>query len=110
MFQALFRKTAFGAFGAGMFLLVAPPHAAQAHVVTNDEAGRLTLDALTAIPAPVRHVAYRHDARVVHVASISDRHSAHATVRSRGLVHNVVYHPHAAASARRPAHKGRQRT
>ncbi|MFW7266733.1 hypothetical protein ACMAUO_02050 [Gluconacetobacter sp. Hr-1-5] len=93
-----------------MFLLVAPPHAAQAHVVTNDEAGRLTLDALTAIPAPVRHVAYRHDARAVHLASISDRHSAHATVHSRGLVHNAVYHPHAAAPARHTAHKGRQRT
>lgn len=110
MFQTLFRKTAFCAVGAGMFLLAAPPHSAQAHVVTNDEAGRLTLDALTAIPVLVRHVAYRHDTRAIHVASISDSHSAHATIRSRGLVHNVVYHPHAVASARHTAHKGRRRT
>ncbi|MBB2204288.1 hypothetical protein HLH27_04550 [Gluconacetobacter takamatsuzukensis] len=95
-----------------MFLLAATPHGAQAHVVTNDEAGRLTLDALTAVPAPVpvRHVAYRHDTRPVHVASISYTHSARATVRSRGLVRNAVYHPHAVPSARHAAHKGRQRT
>ncbi|GAA4494344.1 hypothetical protein [Gluconacetobacter tumulicola] len=110
MFQAVFRKTAFCALGAGLFLLAATPHSAQAHVVTNDEARRLTLDALTAIPMPVRHVAYHRDTRAMHVASISDLHSARATVRSRGLVHNVVYHPHAVASARHTARKGRHRT
>lgn len=113
MSHSVFRKTAFQALGAGLFLLVAAPHGAYAHVVTDDEAGRLTLDALTATPAPVRHIAYRHAApafHAFHVTSISDRHAVHATVRSRGLVHNVVYHPHAIASARHAAPKGHHRT
>ncbi|GBQ31897.1 hypothetical protein AA12717_3906 [Gluconacetobacter sacchari DSM 12717] len=97
MFRSVFGKTAFHALGAGMVLLLAASHGAQAHVVTDDEAGRLTLDALTAVPAPVRHVTYRH---AVHMMSVSDRHAVHATVRSRGLVHNVVYHPRVATAAR----------
>ncbi|MBB2201658.1 hypothetical protein HLH28_08740 [Gluconacetobacter tumulisoli] len=93
--------------GTGSLLMAVGTHSARAqHLVTDYEAGRLTLDALTAAPPPVRHVVY---SRPVHALPTLAHHaSAMATVRSRGLVHNIVYHPHAAvhhAAARKARHR-----
>lgn len=76
------------------------PAAHAQHVVTDDEAGKLTFDALTATPRPVvRHVAYRP---VYHSSYRIARASASRYVgRSAPLVQTVAYRRagHAAAHA-----------
>ncbi|AOX16882.1 hypothetical protein [Kozakia baliensis] len=81
----------------GTVLLAGLGFSSQAHaarVISDYEASKLTLDALTATPVyhrpVVRHVAYRHAAT---------HHDIYAMNRSHGLsrhalVHTVVYHPH----------------
>ncbi|MBM9401693.1 hypothetical protein JUN65_08850 [Gluconacetobacter azotocaptans] len=108
MLQVVIRKVALCMLGTGTLLLAVGTHSAQAqHLVTDYEAGRLTLDALTAAPPPpVRHVVYR---RSVHaMPALVHRASATSTVRSRGLVHNIVYHPR--ATAHHATRKGHHRT
>lgn len=63
---------------------IAAPHAMAQHVVTDSEAGRLTLDSLTATPAPV----YRHV--VAYRMSRSNRSTAMRGQTVRGL-EDVVY-------------------
>lgn len=83
--------------GAGLVGSIITPADARTHAVTDMEADRLTLGALTAAPPPVRHVAYArragghggHGAPVVMAAN----HSSAAHTR-RTMVHAIVYHPH----------------
>lgn len=58
-FRAILARTLLVfSLAAGIGMAVTPAHAQ--HVVTDDEAGKLTLDALTATPAPIVHrVSYR---------------------------------------------------
>lgn len=66
---------------------VAAPQALAQHVVTDGEAGKLTLDSLTATPAPVyRRVAY-HVPRASHSSW-----SFAARGRTTHAVRSVVYH------------------
>ncbi|MGI4746156.1 MAG: hypothetical protein ACRYGI_16570 [Janthinobacterium lividum] len=67
---------------------IAAPQAMAQHMVTDGEAGKLTLDSLTATPAPVyRRVIAYHTPR----ASRSNWSSAVRGGTVRG-VHSVVYH------------------
>ncbi|WP_193732207.1 hypothetical protein [Komagataeibacter sp. FXV3] len=80
--------------GAGLVGSIVTPAHARTHAVTDMEADRLTLGALTAAPPPVRHVAYarragRHGAPVLMAAN----HSTAAHTRHT-MVHTIVYHPH----------------
>lgn len=107
MFQVEIRKIALCVVGTATLLMTVGTHSAQAqHLVTDYEAGRLTLDALTAAPPPVRHVVYRRSGHAM--PALVHRASATSTVHSRGLVHNIVFHPHAAAH--HAARKGHHRT
>lgn len=63
---------------------IAAPRAMAQHMVTDGEAGKLTLDSLTATPAPVyRHVVAYHAPRSSWSSSARGR-----TVRG---VHSVIY-------------------
>ena len=82
--RAALATTLFAAVGLGV-----TPALAQ-HVVTDYEAGKLTLDALTATPVAVHHVIYHmpryETVRVVHAASF--RHGIRAsTMRHLGASH-----------------------
>ena len=56
----LLRNVIFGAFlGCGVLLAAAAPQARAQHLVTDNEAAKLTLDALTATPRPVYRPIYR---------------------------------------------------
>ncbi|MCE2564021.1 hypothetical protein [Komagataeibacter sp. FNDCF1] len=80
--------------GAGLAGSMAAPAHARTHAVTDMEADRLTLGALTAPPPPVRHVAYHHRAGGSHGAPVVLA-SSHATAHTRHtMVHTIVYHPH----------------
>ncbi|WP_157864086.1 hypothetical protein [Gluconacetobacter diazotrophicus] len=113
MFRVAIRKAALSLLGTGMALLAVGTTSAHAqHMVTDIEAGRLTLDALTAPPPPVRHIVYRRAVRTapVHAYRTALASGTHG-LGTHGLVRNVVYHPaHAASSGRHVAHKGRHRT
>ena len=88
--RASLAKTLLAAGLAPMLALGATPALAQ-HVVTDYEAGKLTLDALTATPIPVvHHVVYRaqryQTMRAVETASF--RRGIHAsTTRHLGVSH-----------------------
>jgi hypothetical protein len=110
MFQTAIRKAALCLLGTGMVLTTAGTHSARAqHLVTDNEAGRLTLDALIAAPPPVRHIVYRHAAHMS-PSSYHGYHVATASSGTRGLVHSAVYHPHAGTPVRHAARKIRHRT
>lgn len=73
------------------FLVAAIGSAAPAfaqHVVTDDEAGKLTLDALTAAPRVFVHRAAYRPVRM----SWSDGWSRHGRIRSVGAVHEASFH------------------
>ncbi len=84
---------------------VATPAFAQ-HVVTDDEAGKLTLDALTATPAPVHRVSYRALSR----RSVYLPAAARVRMGSRSAVHTVSFR-HAAhtPAGKSGAHHGKGR-
>ncbi|MCQ8276888.1 hypothetical protein NFI95_00290 [Acetobacteraceae bacterium KSS8] len=85
----------------------ATPALAQ-HVVTDDEASKLTLDALTATPAPVvRHVVYHAPSR--HSAHYSRTAQAHAS--SHAVVRNVAYKRlvHVSPAGKSGDHHGKRR-
>ena len=88
--RASLAKTLLAAGLAPMLALGATPSLAQ-HVVTDYEAGKLTLDALTATPIPVvHHIVYRaqryQTVRAVEAASF--RRGIHAsTMRHLGNSH-----------------------
>jgi hypothetical protein len=86
---------------------VATPALAQ-HVVTDNEAGKLTLDALTATPAPVFHRAVY---RPTHYAYARVAYGRHAMVGYRqAAVRTVAWHPTAhAAAVRFAAHRKTRR-
>jgi hypothetical protein len=86
---------------AGLVVAGTAPAFAQ-HVVTDDEAGKLTLDALTATPRPVYRpvVAYRSHAIAAH-----SRHGY--AVHTVSAVRSASYHHKASAPAkRRSSHRG----
>jgi len=61
-------------------------HPVQAREISDYEAGKLTFDALTSVPAPVvHHVSYRH--------SIGRNERVHHAFSRRAMVRDVVYHP-----------------
>lgn len=85
--------------GAGLAGSMATPAHARTHPVTDMEADRLTLGALTAAPPPpVRHASYQrraggHAAPVV----LASSHGSAAHTRHT-MVHAIVYHPHGATT------------
>ncbi|MBS4073684.1 hypothetical protein KGY14_00600 [Ameyamaea chiangmaiensis] len=94
------RKATLLVAGFGFAGMACSSHAAHAQrsPITDMEASRLTLDALTAVPVE-HHVAYRRVA-----AHTSSRNAA--TVRAHAIathgraeVREVVYHPHTASHA-----------
>ncbi|PYD61610.1 hypothetical protein CFR73_03150 [Novacetimonas maltaceti] len=88
---------------AGFFYSVTPQAQARSHAMTEMEADRLTLSALTAPPPPVRHVVYRRPVAGHHVIATPARHVTSTHVR-RSLVHEVSYRPHGMTSIRHVAH------
>ncbi|GAN53372.1 hypothetical protein [Tanticharoenia sakaeratensis] len=82
-----------GVLGAmiGAAALTAPAAHAQ-RVISDYEASKLTLDALTSVPV-VHHVTYH---RVTRVASRHGVSSHEAVISRHALIHQVAYHPHAA--------------
>ncbi|KAB8125390.1 hypothetical protein D3W54_13030 [Komagataeibacter medellinensis] len=86
--------------GAGLAGSMATPAHARTHPVTDMEADRLTLSALTAVPPPpVRHASYQRrtvgHGRAVPVVLASSHGSAAHTRHT--MVHTIVYHPHGTA-------------
>ncbi|WP_317135267.1 hypothetical protein [Nguyenibacter vanlangensis] len=84
--------------GTGATLLASSAAHAQ-RVITDDEAGRLTLDALTA-PPPVRHIVYRRAFHASYGVPAAHAHAYRMATRPRAIVRTVAYHPHVAASGR----------
>ena len=98
------RITALSVICAGFIHSVTPQAQARSHAMTDMEADRLTLSALTAPPPPpVRHVAYRHAVGGHRVIATPAHHVTSSHVR-HSLVHEVSYHPHGAAAVRHAAH------
>ena len=87
-------------------MTMAPAAFAQ-HVVTENEAGKLTLDALTATPRPViRHVSYRPAYRSAYRPSFrvaSYARTGHGYNRTAPLVQTVAYRRGAHAAPVRAA-------
>ena len=81
--------------GAGLAGSMAAPAHARTHPVTDMEADRLTLGALTAAPPPpvVRHASYQRRT-VGHAAPVvlASSHGSAAHTRHT-MVHTIVYHP-----------------
>ncbi|MCW4590098.1 hypothetical protein NO263_05820 [Gluconacetobacter entanii] len=87
------RITTLSVVCAGFFYSVTPQAQARSHAMTEMEADRLTLSALTAPPPPVRHVVYRRAVAGHHVVVASAHHTTSSHVR-HSLVHEVSYRPH----------------
>lgn len=97
------RITTLSVVCAGFIHSVTPQAQARSHAMTNMEADRLTLSALTAPPPPVRHVTYRHAVGTHHALVTSAHHVTSSHVR-HSLVHEVSYHPHGTAAVRHATH------
>lgn len=82
--------------GAGIAGSIVTPAHARTHAVTDMEADRLTLDALTAAPPPVRRVAYAHRAGGHHAPVMMAANHVSVAHARRTMVHTVAYHPHGA--------------
>ncbi|CAM2856704.1 hypothetical protein [Komagataeibacter xylinus] len=81
--------------GAGLIGSIATPAHARTHAVTESEADRLTLGALTAAPPPpVRHVVYHPAAGKGHASVVLAAHHGTTAQTQHAMVHTIVYHPH----------------
>lgn len=80
--------------GAGLAGSIATPAHARTHAVTDMEADRLTLGALTAPPPPVRHVAYVRRAGGRHAPVVMAANHASVAHTRHAMVHTVAYRPH----------------
>ncbi|QNT78738.1 hypothetical protein [Entomobacter blattae] len=102
MIRRLVSKTVFVVCaGAAVVTFSTPQKARAEHIVTDYEAGKLTLASLTATPPAVHH-SYRrvHYSRkgAAHQNVVRVAYHGHS---SRKLVHNVVYHHGKKASKHR---------
>lgn len=93
------RITTLSVVCAGFFYSVTPQAQARSHAMTEMEADRLTLSALTAPPPPVRHVVYRHAISSGHRATVTRVHHVTSSPVRHSLVHEVAYRPHAAGTS-----------
>ncbi|GCE82921.1 hypothetical protein [Komagataeibacter diospyri] len=82
--------------GAGLVGSIVTPAHARTHAVTDMEADRLTLGALTAPPPPVRHVTYVRRAGGHRVPVVMAANHSTAAHTRRTMVHTIAYHPHGA--------------
>ena len=90
-------RLGFGGAAAFAFALAvgATPAARAQHVVTEAEAGKLTLEALTAPPPPPRPIwhAYYRPAMSMRTVRVHGRYERVARVRTVRAVHEAAWHP-----------------